>query len=133
LYEGIAQELDPHSQYLFPILKADDNSYSVNTKTGEYYNAGDKIKLVSAYQARNNRRVVISGSINICSDKFYFLSSSITTTLDTDVYNSPNSIFCQDLLNWNFQRTGVIRYENIRHQRVYIYNYIIYFNIFLEI
>ena len=73
LFEGIAQEIDPHNQYLFTILKADDNCYSVNTKTSNYYNFGDKIKLVNAYQAKNNRRVVISGSTNICSNKFYFL------------------------------------------------------------
>ena len=73
LYEGIAMETDPHNQYLFPILRADENSYSVNTKSGNYYNFGDRIKLVNAYQARNNRRIVISGSTNLCSNKFYFL------------------------------------------------------------
>ena len=29
--------------------------------------------------------------------------------------DSPNAVFCQDILNWNFQRTGILKYENVRH------------------
>jgi oligosaccharyltransferase complex subunit beta len=114
LYEGIGMDIDHHNQYVFPILKADENSYSINTATGEIISNGDKIKLVTGYQARNNRRVVISGSINLCSNQFYFLSS----TDGSNPNGSPNAVFCQDMLNWNFQRSGVLKYENIRHQRV---------------
>ena len=112
LYEGIGLELDSHNQYLFPLLKADENSYSVNSDTGLYYNFGDKIKLVAGYQGRNNKRVTITGSSNLCSNKFYFLSS-----LDSNPLNSPNAVFCQELILWNLQKTGVIKYENERHQR----------------
>lgn len=66
-------EVDPANTYLFPILKADDNSYSVNSKSGNYYAFGDRIKLVNGYQARNNRRVVIAGSTSLCSNRFYVL------------------------------------------------------------
>lgn len=121
LYEGIGLEVDSFNNYVFPILKADDNAYSVNVKSGHYYNNGEKIKLVTGYQARNNRRVVVSGSINLCSDKFYFLSSQD----GTNPLGSPNASFCRDILNWNFQRSGVLRYENIRHHRVKeIFNYL---------
>ena len=113
LYEGIGMDIDPQSQYVFPILKADENSYSVNTKTNEVYANGDKIKLVSGYQARNNRRVVISGSSNLCSDKLYYLSNVNGTKIE----ESPNAKFCQDILNWNFQRTGVLKFDNVRHNR----------------
>ncbi len=117
LFEGISQEIDPHNSYIFPILKADENSYSVNVKNGVFYNNGEKIKLINGYQARNNRRVVISGSIKLCSNEFYFLSST-----NEDPLQSPNAVFCQDILNWNFQRTGVLKYEKIRHHRVYHFN-----------
>ena len=113
VYEGIGMDIDPQSQYVFPILKADENSYSVNTKTNEVYANGDKIKLVSGYQARNNRRVVISGSSNLCSDKLYYLSNVNGTKIE----ESPNAKFCQDILNWNFQRTGVLKFDNVRHNR----------------
>lgn len=114
LFEGIGMEIDPHNQYLFTILKADENSYSINSKTGAVYNNGDKIKLVNAYQARNNRRIVIAGSVNMCSDRFYFLSSNDGSS----PLNSPNALFCNDIVSWNFQRSGVLKYENIKHQRV---------------
>ena len=113
LYEGIGMDLDPQSQYVFPILKADENSYSVNAKTNEVYANGDKVKMVAGYQARNNRRVVISGSSNMCSDKMYYLSNVNGTTIS----ESPNAKFCMDILNWNFQRTGVLKFENVRHNR----------------
>lgn len=114
LYQGIGMDLDVNNQYVFPILKADENSYSLNVSSGKVYSNGEKIKLVTAYQGRNNRRVIISGSTELCSNKFYFLSSQD----GTNPLKSPNAVFCQDILNWNFQRTGVLKYENIRHQRV---------------
>lgn len=117
LFEGIGQEVDSNNNYLFSILKADENSFSINSKTQQFYNNGEKIKLINGYQGRNNRRVVVSGSINMCSNKFYYLSS-----IDNNgPINSPNAVLCQDLINWNFQKTGVLKYENIRHQRV-LYN-----------
>jgi oligosaccharyltransferase complex subunit beta len=117
LYEGVGMEIDIHNQYVFPILRADENSYSINPKTGKVYGNGEKIKLVTGYQARNNRRVVISGSTSLCSNEFYFLS----TTENTSALNSPNASFCQDIINWNFQKNGVLKFENIRHQRVIIF------------
>jgi oligosaccharyltransferase complex subunit beta len=117
LYEGIGMDLDLHNQYVFPILKADENAYSINFKTGKVYSNGEKIKLVNAYQGRNNRRVVMAGSTEMCSNRFYHMSSND----GTNPLASPNAVFCQDILNWNFQRSGVLKFENIRHQRVIIY------------
>jgi len=114
LYEGIGHEADHNSSYLNTILRADENCYSLNTKTGQFYNFGERIRLVSAYQARNNRRVIMSGSLNLCSNKFYQLSS----VDGTDPLNSSNARYCQELLNWNFQFSGVLKYENIRHKKV---------------
>lgn len=113
LYEGIGMDIDPANEYVFPLLKASSNTYSNNGK--DFYANGERIKLVSAYQGRNNKRVIISGSLNLCSNKFYYLSN--TDSENTDYTQSPNGVFCQDLINWNFQRTGVLKYENIRHRR----------------
>ena len=112
LYKGIGMDLDPQNKYVFPILSGDKNSYSVSKSTGEVYSNGEHIKLVNGYQARNNRRIVLLGSTDICSDKFYYLSM---TEENKSMLESPNAIFCQDILNWNFQRTGVLKYENVRH------------------
>ena len=112
LYKGIAMDLDPQNKYVFPILSGDKNSYSVSRTTGEVYSNGGHIKLVNGYQTRNNRRVVVLGSTDVCSDKFYYLSM---TEENKSMLESPNAIFCQDLLNWNFQRTGVLKFTNVKH------------------
>ena len=112
LYKGIGMDLDPQNKYVFPILSGDKNSYSVSKATGEVYSNGGHIKLVNGYQARNNRRIVVSGSTEMCSDKFYYLSMTKDNKVMLD---SPNAVFCQDILNWNFQRTGVLKYENVKH------------------
>lgn len=114
LYEGIGLETDPHNHQLFTILKADENTYSVNSEKELFYNVGDKIKLVAAYQGKNNKRVTITGSTSLCSNHFYFLSSPQGDSPLT----SPNAQLCQDILNWNFEKTGVLKYENIRHQKL---------------
>ncbi len=74
-------------------------SYNVSKSQGEWYSNGEHIKLVNGYQARNNRRIVLYGSTDICSDKFYYLS---ITEENKSMIESLNAIFCQDILNWNF-------------------------------
>lgn len=112
LYEGIGLELDTHNSYLFSILKADDNTYSVDSNKNVFYNVGERVKLVAGYQGRNNKRVVVSGSLSMCSNKFYFLSNNDATT---NPLNSPNAKFCQEFTNWNLEKTGVLKYDNVRH------------------
>jgi oligosaccharyltransferase complex subunit beta len=112
LYKGIGMDLDPQNKYVFPILSGDKNSYSVSKNTGEVYSNGEHLKLVTGYQTRNNKRVVVLGSMDVCSDKFYYLSM---TEDNKSMEESPNYKFCQDLLNWNFQRTGVLKFENVKH------------------
>ena len=84
----------------------------VSRNTGEVYSNGEHIKLVTGYQARNNKRVVVLGSTEICSDKFYFLSMGED---NKSMLDSPNAVFCKDILNWNFQRTGVLKFTNVKH------------------
>ena len=112
LYKGIGMDLDPQNKYVFPILSGDKNSYSVSKSTGEVFSNGEHIKLVNGYQARNNKRVVVLGSTEICSDKFYYLSMGED---NKSMLEAPNAIFCQDILNWNFQRTGVLKFTNVKH------------------
>ena len=112
LYKGIGMDLDPQNKYVFPILSGDKNSYSVSKNTGEVYSNGEHIKLVTGYQARNNKRIVVLGSTEICSDKFYYLSMGEE---NKSMLDSPNAVFCKDILNWNFQRTGVLKFTNVKH------------------
>jgi hypothetical protein len=52
-------DIDPQNNFIFLILKAGENAYSINLKNDNIYSNRNHIKLLSAYQARNNRRIVI--------------------------------------------------------------------------
>jgi len=66
---GLGQVLDSSNQYVFPILRAEQTTFSYNEENGNTAKAsGDGITLVSGYQTRNNQRVSISGSIGMCSN-----------------------------------------------------------------
>ncbi|GAA6011546.1 hypothetical protein JCM10207_002654 [Rhodosporidiobolus poonsookiae] len=64
--------------------------------------AGSSIGLVSAFQARNNARVVLAGSVDLFSDAFM--------TSETG-----NEGFASDLAAWNFKKTGIVRVEESKH------------------
>ena len=66
--------------------------------------SGEQLVLVSGFQTRYNNRATVSGSLKMCSDQFLALSED-------------NLRFCEQLLNWNFQRSGVLRTSNLRHNK----------------
>ncbi len=66
---GVAQLIDPSNQYVFPILRAEQSTFSHNAdKNTVAKTSGSSIALVSGYQTRGNQRVAISGSLSLCSN-----------------------------------------------------------------
>jgi oligosaccharyltransferase complex subunit beta len=101
--------VDTTNPYVFPILRASESSYSFNTEsTAEELESknisGSQLSLVSGYQSRNNHRAVISGSIDMCSDELMGSSPD-------------NEKFCQQLINWAMQESGVLRSTGLRHMK----------------
>lgn len=98
---------------MFPILRAESTTMSVTNLESKDDVVIDKISLVSGeqltlvagYQSRYNNRATLSGSINMCSDDFIQLS------------NSANKKFCEELINWNFKQSGILRATNMRHNK----------------
>lgn len=71
LFRGVAQDIEEDSPVLFSILTGYPSTYSFS-ETGiaeKLHVAGKKTVLVSALQARNQARVVFSGSLEMFSDK----------------------------------------------------------------
>eukprot|EP00922_Rhytidocystis_sp_ex-Travisia-forbesii_P041521 GHVS01062017.1.p1 GENE.GHVS01062017.1~~GHVS01062017.1.p1 ORF type:complete len:519 (-),score=40.22 GHVS01062017.1:131-1687(-) len=101
VYEGIGHLLNPSNTLTIPILRASATSYSSNSST----TAGREILLVSAMQARNSARVSVSGSASLFSDKFFSLSRG-------------NRAFAEELVDWTFQRRGVLRWSNVKHHKL---------------
>jgi len=123
LFQGIAQDIEENSVLLSNVLSASTTAYSAFTDesvTSDLFVSGSKIALVSALQARNNARVVFSGSLALFSDKFF---SSPVQRYSADgsaqrFERSGNEQFAKLLLQWNFQERGILRAKNVRHNKV---------------
>lgn len=123
LFRGIAQDIDEDSSLLFPILSGYSSSFSSNPEAKantQPFVAGSKTVLVSALQARNNARVVFSGSLELFSDKFF--NSPVqrySANGDSKKYEkSGNENFAKQLVRWTFQERGILRVKSVSHHRV---------------
>ena len=73
--------------------------------------------MVSALQARNNARVVFTGSLDFFSDSFF--RSSVQKRGSTQKMNkSGNEALAVALSKWVFKEEGVLRVGNVRHHKV---------------
>lgn len=51
--------------------------------------------------------------MQMCSNEAMLANSA-----DGTLQSSPNYIFCTELVEWNLQERGVIRVDNVRHNKV---------------
>jgi len=115
LFRGTGMDLMEGSSLLFPALSGYSTSYA-GTHNGVDV-AGKKTVLVAGMQARNNARVVFSGSLDLFSDKFF--SSGVQRPSDTKKFaKSGNEAFVEDLVAWALQEKGVLRVKSVSHHRV---------------
>jgi len=120
LFRGVGQEIDDnHNPLLQRVLTASPYSYShslkkIIKKTPTI--TGKRTTLVSALQAKNNARVVFSGSLDLFSNKFF--NSPVQKHGSKKFDKSGNKKFVSELLQWNFKERGVLKAENIDHHRV---------------
>ncbi|KAJ8431585.1 hypothetical protein Cgig2_025627 [Carnegiea gigantea] len=78
---------------------------------------GDSISLVSVVQARNNARVMISGSLDMFSNRF-FRSGVHKVGPSVKHEKSGNEHFVTELSKWIFHERGHLKAVNIRHHKV---------------
>ena len=110
-FQGIGSVLDQNNRYVFPILRADQTTMSVTSLVDPDSPAfssvsGEQLTLVAGFQSRYNNRATISGSMQMCSNEFIGLNGT------------GNQKFCEQLLNWNFKMSGVLRATSLRHNKV---------------
>lgn len=74
LFQGIGHSLNPSNSLVLKVLSASPSAYSSNPKS-KLSNppslTGSAISLVSIVQARNNARILISGSLSMFSNRFF--------------------------------------------------------------
>jgi oligosaccharyltransferase complex subunit beta len=115
LYRGLAMVTDPANPLVLSILSGSSSSYSHNPleEIKDYPHAvGKSTVLLGGLQARNNARIVVSGSMEFFSDLFY------TSKVGSAGKPAGNQELSSALISWCFQQTGVIRIDSVSHKLV---------------
>lgn len=117
IYHGTAILVDKNNPLALQILTGNKSSYSYNpfNSVTEYpHILGSSLTLIAALQARNNARVVFSGSIYFFSDNaFTSQLNCVTSQKHYDV--SGNKEFSSFLSKWVFGESGYLRVSSIKH------------------
>lgn len=121
LFEGVGQDIQEDSALVFSVLSAAQTAYShdPDSPVEALHVAGKKTSLVSAMQARNNARVIFSGSLSLFSDKFFkssvqkYSQDGKAKTFD----KSGNEVFVKQLVQWAFHERGILRTRDVSHHK----------------
>lgn len=116
LYRGVGLLVDPQNPLVLEILTGGSTSYSHNPDSPitEYPHAvGKNTVMIAGLQARNNARVVFSGSLEFFSDEFF------TAQVESKGKKNPsgNAALAKAISNWCFKQAGVLRVKGITHHR----------------
>ncbi|XP_058828706.1 dolichyl-diphosphooligosaccharide--protein glycosyltransferase 48 kDa subunit [Topomyia yanbarensis] len=119
LYRGTGLLADKENPLVLQLLTADSSAYSYNPDTPikEYPHAvGKGTLLIAALQARNNARVVFSGSLYFFSDEAFL--SPVQRAQDGKLHQkSGNQEVATAVSKWVFGENGVIRVRSVQHHK----------------
>ncbi|CAN6680280.1 unnamed protein product [Malus baccata var. baccata] len=120
LFKGIAHSLSASNSLVLKVLSASPSAYSANPNARLPYPpslTGSAISLVSVLQARNNARVLISGSTDMFSNKLF--RSAVQKVGNSNKFEkSGNEQFVTELSKWIFHERGHLKAVNVRHNKV---------------
>ncbi|KAG0623990.1 hypothetical protein M758_3G215800 [Ceratodon purpureus] len=120
LYRGLGHTLNPTSELGIKVLSASPTAFSgkVDAEITDLPNLiGSSISLVSVVQARNNARIMISGSLELFSNKF-FESSVQQFGSENKFEKSGNQQFAVELTKWTFHERGHLKASNVHHHKI---------------
>lgn len=119
LYRGTGILADRENPLVLPLLTADSTAYSYvpDAPIKEYPHAiGKGAILIAALQARNNARVVFSGSLFFFSDEA--ILGQVKKVGDSTVHEqSGNSNVINAISRWVFGESGHIRVKSVEHYK----------------
>lgn len=113
LFRGVGHAVDNNNILAVKVLRGNPSTYSANpTKAIDDYpeNAGADTLLVTGVQARNNARIVVTGSVDMFSNAFYRTKQASGSLVG-------NEDFCSELSKWAFGESGVLRFRDINHSK----------------
>ncbi|XP_053674387.1 dolichyl-diphosphooligosaccharide--protein glycosyltransferase 48 kDa subunit [Anopheles nili] len=119
LYRGTGLLADRENPLVLQLLTAESTAYSYvpDAPIKEYPHAvGKGTLLIAALQARNNARVVFSGSLYFFSDEAFL--SPVQRAQDGKQYpRSGNQDVAMAVSKWVFGENGVIRVRSVTHHK----------------
>ncbi|KAJ8323377.1 oligosaccharyl transferase glycoprotein complex, beta subunit [Batrachochytrium dendrobatidis] len=118
VFQGVGHKVTGKNILTFPILTASHSAYSYDSKDTDPLLGGpllgETISLASAFQARNNARVVFVGSTSLFSNKYAKLKVPFKNSQSI----CGNAAFSADISKWVFQEKSVVQITNTKHHRV---------------
>ncbi|XP_016996273.2 dolichyl-diphosphooligosaccharide--protein glycosyltransferase 48 kDa subunit [Drosophila takahashii] len=119
IYRGTGLIADKENPLVLQLLTAESSAYSYNpaASVSDYPHAvGRGTLLIAALQARNNARVVFSGSLTFFSDE------SFTTAVQyaqSGVFHklAGNRAVAESISQWVFGETGRLRVASVQHHK----------------
>jgi len=119
LFSGVGHAATEGSRLLFRILTGTQTTYSANPSlpvTDYPQSVGKDTLLVTAIQARNNARIIFSGSLDLFSNKLF--NSPVSVVGGSKFDKSGNEQFATDLSKWVFQERGLLRVHSLTHSKL---------------
>ena len=120
LYRGIGMTADADNPLVLDIMNGYATTYSYFPKdpVSEYpLVVGRSTLLIAGLQARNNARVVFSGSLDFFSNEFF--TASVMKAVDGEGHpSSSNQQLARYISEWVFKERGVLRVGEVNHHRV---------------
>lgn len=122
LYQGVSMTVDAENPLLFEVLTAASTAYAhkPDEAISEYpHSVGKSSVLISALQARNNARVIFSGSLDFFSNEFFESAVQNSAVANSKRYTtSGNEALATALTQWVFKERGVLRVVDVQHHVV---------------
>ncbi|KAF4520913.1 hypothetical protein B566_EDAN014415 [Ephemera danica] len=118
LYQGTGLMADRDNPLVLQLLTASSSAYSYipDQPIKEYPHAvGKNTLLIAALQARNNARIVFSGSLYFFSDEAF--NSPVQKAGGKLYPRSGNQDVANALSKWVFKENGVIRVKSVKHHK----------------
>ncbi|XP_071945509.1 dolichyl-diphosphooligosaccharide--protein glycosyltransferase 48 kDa subunit-like [Antedon mediterranea] len=121
LFKGVGMTADPENPLVMDILHGTSSSYSHNPNDDvtEYPHAvGKNTQFITALQARNNARVMFSGSLDFFSDAYFQSAVQKALQGSQKFAKSGNQDLAFALSQWVFKEKGVLRVTGVTHHIV---------------
>lgn len=116
IYRGLGLTISPASSLVMPILSASKAAYVGNPEksvTEPPPPHASSVALVAALQARNNARVLVSGSIQMFSDLYF----NMKIEFKGERVKTANLQFAEEISKWTFHEKGHLKAGELKHHK----------------